>query len=78
MPTVLHVGRFRFFFYSEEGSEPPHMHVEAAENRAKYWLRPIQLTWNEGFRSGELRSIVEVLSANQEYLLGEWNAYFGF
>jgi hypothetical protein len=25
MPTVLRVSGFRFFFYSLEGSEPPHM-----------------------------------------------------
>ena len=77
MPTILRVGQFRFFFYSEEGMEPPHVHVEAAEKRAKYWLTPIELTWNDEFRSGELKQIVEILMTNQKMLLGEWNAYFG-
>ena len=31
MPTILRHGRWRFFFYSNEGSEPAHVHVEAAE-----------------------------------------------
>ncbi|PYS92965.1 MAG: hypothetical protein DMF64_06810 [Acidobacteria bacterium] len=40
MPTVLRVGRFRFFFFSNESQEPPHIHVKAAENEAKFWLEP--------------------------------------
>jgi len=36
MPTVLRVGRFRFYFFSNEGQEPPHIHVKAAEDQAKY------------------------------------------
>jgi len=43
MPTVLRVGGYRFFFYSNEGSEPPHIHVQKAEKYAKFWLQPIQL-----------------------------------
>ena len=28
----------RFFFYSNEGSEPPHVHVESGDGTAKLWL----------------------------------------
>ncbi len=28
MPTVFRSGPYRFFFYSNEGSEPPHIHVQ--------------------------------------------------
>src|ERR1043165_864320 len=38
MPTVLRVSGFRFFFYSLEGSEPAHIHVEHGDNTAKFWL----------------------------------------
>jgi hypothetical protein len=41
MPTVLRVEGFRFFFYSKEGNEPAHVHVEHQENRAKFWLFPV-------------------------------------
>ncbi len=75
MPTVLRVGPYRFFFYSDERNEPPHIHIEAAEKRAKYWLVPIELTWSDGFRSGELKEIEEILVAYRDSLLGEWNAY---
>lgn len=28
MPTILRLLGFRFFFYSNEGTEPAHVHVE--------------------------------------------------
>jgi hypothetical protein len=31
MPTILRKDGFRFFFFSREGTEPPHIHVEQAE-----------------------------------------------
>jgi len=42
MPTVLRYGRYRFFFFRNEGNEPPHIHVKAAEKEAKFWLDPIE------------------------------------
>ncbi len=41
MPTVLRLLGFRFFFYSEEGNEPPHIHVEKGSARGKYWTDPV-------------------------------------
>jgi hypothetical protein len=32
MPTVLRVKGYRFFFFSNEGAEPPHIHIEYGEN----------------------------------------------
>jgi hypothetical protein len=40
MPTILRIAGFRFFFFSNEGEEPPHVHVERAESVAKFWLQP--------------------------------------
>lgn len=40
MPTVLIIEGFVFFFYSSEGNEPPHIHVERAGAKAKWWLVP--------------------------------------
>jgi hypothetical protein len=40
MPTILRSGALRFFFYSLENSEPPHIHVESGDATAKYWLEP--------------------------------------
>ena len=76
MPTVLIYGRFRFYFFSNESQEPPHIHVDAAENSAKYWLTPIELQSNHGFRSGERKEIERLIQANLELFLRAWNEYF--
>jgi hypothetical protein len=36
MPTVFRVGSARFFFYSNENQEPPHVHVARCVFR-KFW-----------------------------------------
>jgi hypothetical protein len=37
------IGRFRFYFFSNEREEPAHIHVKAAEAEAKFWLDPNEL-----------------------------------
>jgi len=54
LPTVLRVSGFRFFFYSLEGSEPAHVHIEHGNRIAKFWLNPVSLAESRGFRSHEL------------------------
>jgi len=76
MPTVLRVKGCRFFFFSLEGNEPPHIHVEQAERFAKYWLEPILLVRSRGFRSRELTELHQIIADNLELLLGKWNEYF--
>jgi hypothetical protein len=58
MPTVLRIGSFRFHFYSDEGNEPPHIHVASPNGECKFWLEPIQLAGNKEFhpmKSGKSR-----------------------
>ena len=55
MPTVLRRGPYRFFFYSSDRAEPPHVHVERDENPAKFWLDPVRLQESGGFRGAELK-----------------------
>ena len=48
MPTVLRIDGYRFFFFSLEGSEPAHIHVEHGDKVAKYWVNPVcisQFNW---------------------------------
>jgi hypothetical protein len=49
MPTVLRIKGYRFFFFSLEGHEPPHVHIESAERVAKFWLRPVALAKHADF-----------------------------
>jgi hypothetical protein len=76
MPTVLRVGRYRFFFFSNEGREPPHIHVKAASDEAKFWLDPVELEANYGFNSRELNEIRRLIEQHQHELLEAWNEHF--
>jgi uncharacterized protein DUF4160 len=46
MPTLLRIEGFRFFFYSSERQEPPHVHVEKGDGEAKLWLQPVELVYS--------------------------------
>ena len=76
MPTVLRVGPYRLFFYSGDGREPPHVHVERDDSLAKFWLAPVRLASSQGYRSAELRDIERIVSNNSALLLEAWNEYF--
>lgn len=76
MPTVLRVGRYRFSFFSNEGAEPPHIHVSAAGDQAKFWLDPIELERNYGLNVRELNQIRGIITQHQQELLEAWNEYF--
>jgi hypothetical protein len=76
MPTVLRVGRFRFFFFSNEGQEPAHIHVKAGENEAKFWLDPVRLAANYGFNGRELKQVQRLVEEHRARLVESWNEYF--
>ena len=76
MPTVLRIRGYRFFFFSNERNEPPHIHVERAENYAKFWLSPVTLARNYGFRSNEIAEAKEIVAAHRDEFLRAWNEYF--
>ena len=76
MPTVLRVSGFRFFFYSLEGSEPAHAHVEHGDNVAKFWLNPVGVAESHGFRAHELNRIRALVIENRGKFLEAWNAHF--
>lgn len=77
MPTVLRIDGYRFYFYSHEPNEPPHVHVDRAGNSAKVWLEPVSLARNMGFRPRELSSILRQVETHRTQLLESWNDFFG-
>lgn len=77
MPTVLREGPYRFFFYSHEPNEPPRVHVDRDDDSEKFWLRPIGLARNLGFRAHELRDIEKLIENRKSELLEEWYGYHG-
>ncbi len=76
MPVALRVKGYRFFFFSLEGREPPHIHVEHSERFAKFWLTPVSLVKSRGFRSGELTEIQAIIEENLDILLEKWDEHF--
>jgi hypothetical protein len=76
MPVALRVKGYRFFFFSLEGHEPPHIHVEQAERFAKFWLNPVSLVKSRAFRSGELSEIQKIVEENRDILLEKWDEHF--
>jgi hypothetical protein len=77
MPTVLRTEGFRFYFYSHEPNEPPHVHVDRGEASAKVRLEPVALARNLGFRPPELTRILVLVREHQTQLLEAWHGHFG-
>ncbi len=75
MPTVLRVGPFRFYFYSNEKGEPPHIHVQRERYVAKFWLNPVVLAGSRRFSSHELRALQKHVEENRELFLEAWNEH---
>lgn len=76
MPTVRRFGSTRYFFFSNEGSEPPHVHVEDGGALAKFWLEPVALAASSGFPSHRLKKIQIVVSAHRQAFLEAWREHF--
>ena len=77
MPTVLRIGPYRFYFFSNEGDEPPHVHVDRDTATLKAWLDPIALANSHGFRPKEIGAIIAQVAAHRETLLEAWYVHFG-
>jgi hypothetical protein len=76
MPTVARIGPYRFFFYGNEGTEPPHIHVQRERSLAKFWLDPVSLARSTNFPSHELTRIESLVLENRQSFLEAWNDFF--
>ena len=76
MPTILRIGAYRFYFYSHEPNEPPHIHIDRDNLSAKFWLQSVTLAQNIGFPAKELRKLQSMVIENQTQLLEAWHEYF--
>lgn len=75
MPIVFKIGRYRFVFFSNEGNEPPHIHIKAGGDQAKFWLDPIELASNYGFKAHELNELKKIIQEHQTELLEAWHEH---
>ncbi len=77
MPTVMRHGPHRFFFFSNEGNEPAHIHVETGDSSAKFWLRPVALATAVGYNSTELRELRKLVEKHAARFQEKWHEHFG-
>ncbi len=77
MPTVFRYKNFRFFFFSNDHSEPIHIHVENSDDYAKFWIKPkIILAKSFGFNSIELNSLRKIIETHKNKFEEKWNEHF--
>jgi hypothetical protein len=76
MPTIERIGPYRLFFYSNEGLEDPHIHVQRDRGLAKFWLEPFALAEATGFAAHELRDVEKVVKQRRIILLEAWHEFF--
>jgi uncharacterized protein DUF4160 len=77
VPTVLRVEGFRFFFFSNEGTEPPHIHTERGGGYAKFWLEPVALVEATELKKSELGRAKLLVFQHRFDFLEKWREYFG-
>ena len=76
MPTVFSKNGFRFFFYSEEGNEPIHIHVHYGGALAKFWVEPeIILASNIGLKSQEIKKAKILIQENKNLIQEKWDEF---
>jgi Domain of unknown function (DUF4160) len=64
MPTVLRWRGRRFYFYSSDGDEPPHVHVDHGGRTIKIWLPSLKVAYNDGYSMREVTLILDGRSAS--------------
>ena len=61
------------FLFQQRKQRAAHIHVKAESDQAKFWLDPISLAANYGFRAHELNEIERIIQEHKDELLEAWN-----
>ena len=77
MPTILRRDGYRFFFYSREGREPPHIHVIGHEGEMKVWLESISVAKVYRLPLSKQRKVLEIIQENKEFFQDAWRRFHG-
>jgi len=76
MPTIADVpGPYRFFFYSFDCNERPHVHVRRDQCTCKFWLDRIEPARNAGFTLRELARIRGTIFQYRMTILEAWHEH---
>jgi hypothetical protein len=77
MPTVLRKNGFRFFFYSGDGKEPPHIHVIGRGGEMKIWLDPLVISKAYNLKAPDQKEVLSIAVENVKMLLEAWRKFHG-
>ena len=78
MPTVQDIlGPYRFYFYSFDCNEPPHIHVRRERMTCKFWLDSVELARNHGFTARELNQIRAIIKEELNRIQEAWSEHCG-
>jgi Ni,Fe-hydrogenase maturation factor len=80
MPTVLFIYGWRFFFYSNEGNEPIHIHVEKGDMECKYWIKSEEIEIIEAYSynltPAAKKEVKKLIYSHFDLIIESWNTYF--
>jgi len=80
VPIVFRWRNIRFYFFSNEGHprEPVHIHAEAPDGEAKFWLYPeVHVAESAGFDRRMLAELVNVVIEHRSEIERAWHEHFG-
>jgi hypothetical protein len=78
MPTISGIpGPYRFYFYSFDCMERPHVHVQRERSVCKFWLSPVVLADNHGMPPRALRAVRRIIFQWRIPMLEAWSEHCG-
>jgi hypothetical protein len=75
MPTIHSEAGFRFHFYSNEGDEPPHIHVSGRGGEMKIWIPSLMVEFTYNLSPRDQRQVLEIVKNNVTLFLENWNEF---
>ena len=80
MPTILYIHGWRLFLYSNEGSEPIHIHAEKADMECKFWILVDEVEIQEAFSfnltPAAKKEIKKIIFQHFDLIAEAWNNHF--
>ena len=75
MPTVLRKNGFRFFFYSNEGTEPAHIHIVGRNGELKVWMNPVAIAKTYNLSPKDQKEAIKIVLENRQLILDKWEEW---
>ena len=77
MPVAHREKGYRFYFVMFDLHEPMHIHVDKGGKTAKFWLTPIAVARNQGYRTYALSELESIIKSNIQKLIRVWETERG-